>query len=224
MISKENVMVKDLRKAILVVLTMAALLTACTPASTTTPELVQAQVATSVAATVQSQNDMAASVAQTLTAQAPLPSATPSVTPIPLNLPTADPSLATVTPFVVVPPSNTSSGGGSDPAPAQYACSWREVKPRTNVFNGGVTFDVQWVITNTGTKNWGKPDLNYISGTKLSSFLGEELPATDPGDSVTVNFEATSPTHKGLYGMQFRVQGNMCFPALTIQVGSLRDP
>ncbi len=218
-------MLKELRKAILVALTMAALVAACTPAPTTNPEQVVAQVATSVAATVQSQNDMAASVAQTMTAQAPLPSATASVTPIPLDLPTVDLSLATVTPFVVVPPSNTTSGGGgSDPAPAQYACSWREVKPRHNVFNGGVTVDVQWVITNTGTKNWGKPDLNYVSGTKMSSFLGMELPPTDPGDSVTVNFEATTPTHKGLYGMQFRVQGGLCWPALNLQVGSVRDP
>ncbi len=218
-------MVKELRKAIFVALAIAGLLAACAPAQATSPEQVQSQVATSVAATVQSQNNLAMSVAQTLTAQAPLPSATASLTPIPLVLPTTDASLATATPFTVVPPSSGSSGGSSAPAPVEFACSWREVKPRTNVFSPGDPIDVEWVITNTGTKTWpSKLDLEFVSGTKMSTFVGGELNPLKPGDTQTVSFDANAPLKKGFFGMQFRVQGGLCWPALNIQVGKVRDP
>src|SRR5512141_3099361 len=103
-------MVNQLRKAILVALSLAAVLSACAPAPAA-PDL-QSQIATGVVMTVQAQNDMADAVAQTLTAQAPpLPTPTSSPTDITLNLPTVDPNIATATPFVVVP--GTGSSGGS---------------------------------------------------------------------------------------------------------------
>ncbi len=217
-------MVNQLSRAAFVLLVAAAVLSACAPAQANTDQN-QGQVGTAVAMTVQAQvGGIAAAVVSTLTAQAPAATATESPTPIPLNLPVTDTPGATVTPFVVTPASG-SSGGSTGTTAAQYACSWREVKPKINVFNPGDGFNVEWVITNTGTKAWGyKLDLDYVSGPKLSSFLGQQLPNLKPGDTVTVNFAATAPMQKGLYGMQFKVQGGLCWPALNIQVGKLKDP
>lgn len=217
-------MVKELRTAILVVLATAALLAACAPAQTS-PEQVQSIVATSVAMTVESQNNMALAVAQTLTAQVPLPTATASLTPIALTLPGSDPALATATPFVVVPASGGSAGGNSAADPALYACSWREVKPKINVFKPGDPIDVVWIITNTGTKAWpSKKDLDFTSGTQMSPFVGTELPPLKSDETVTVSFEANAPTKPGFYEMKFKVEGGLCFPALDIEVGKPKDP
>jgi hypothetical protein len=182
---KENAMVNQLRKVVLVTLAMAAVLSACAPAQSGTD---QGQVATSVAMT--------------------------------------DTPLATVTPFVVTPSSGSSGGttGGSTTA-ALYACSWYEVKPTINVFKPGDGFNVKWVITNTGTKDWvaGK-DFKFNSGTAMSSFTGVQLPAIKSGDTYTVTFGATAPTKPGFYEMQFKVEGGLCFPALDIEVGKPKDP
>lgn len=212
-------MVKEFRKAILVAMALAAVLAACVPAQS--PEQIQLQVATSVAMTVQAQGQMADAVAGTLTAQAPQPTATSSPTAIPLNLPTV-PSFATVTPFVVVPSGGGGGGGGSAPT---YGCSWTEVKPKINVFKPGDPIDIVWIITNTGTAAWpSKKDLDYVSGTKFSPFMGQELPALKPGDSVTISFEGNAPAEKGLYGMQYKVEGGLCWPAINIEVGKPKDP
>lgn len=211
-------MLNELRKAILVALVLAAVLSACAPAQA--PVDVQSQVATQVAMTVQAQNDMAAAVAQTLTAQAPVATATLSPTPIVLSLPTTDPTIATVTPFVVVP-----SGGGTGSGTPLYSCSVREVKPRNNQFKPGDPIDVVWVITNTGSRAWPeRKDMDLQSSTVISSYVGEELPALRPGDSTTISFEANAPNRPGLFGMQFKVEGGLCFPALNIEVVRPPDP
>lgn len=215
-------MVNHLRKAMLVVVAMAALLAACAPAATTSPEQVQAQVETSVALTVQAGSAQTAAVAQSLTSQAPAATATVSPTAIVLDLPT-DP-VATVTPFVVTPPSG-SSGGSVPAAPVQYSCSWREVKPKINLFKPGDGFNVEWVITNTGTKTWpSKLDFNFFAGTQMSSYTGQELPPLKPDDTVTIDFGATAPIKPGFYAMEFKVQGGLCFPSLQIEVGKPKDP
>ena len=183
-------------------------------------EHVQAETATAVGATVGAQNVQTAA-AESADTETLMP------TPIPLVLPTLTPILETATPFVIVPPSNTGgSGGGGAPAPAQYACSWTELKPRTNIFSPGDPIDVRWVITNTGSESFGyKRDLDYVSGTKMSSYLGEQLPDLKPGDTITIDFDANAPSTKGLYGMQFKVEGGLCWPALNIQVGGKKqDP
>jgi hypothetical protein len=204
-----------------VFLALAILVGACIPAQASTtqsPEEIAGQVATSVAQTLEAQNQIGTFVAQTVEAQN-AGAAQPQFTATVVSVPTLTP-LPTATPFVVIPSgSGGSSGGGSSSRP-QYACSWTEVLPRTNVFRPGTSFDVVWIITNTGTKAWpaGK-DLDYVNGPQLSSFLGQELPAMKPGDRVTISFEATAPSEKGLYGMQFKVEGGICWPALEIQVG-----
>jgi hypothetical protein len=202
-------MVNQLRKAMLVVLAVAAVLTACAPAQGST-DANQGQVATSVAMTVQAQvGGIAAAVVSTLTAQAPAAMATLPPTQIPLNLPVTDTPLATVTPFVVTPASG-SGGGGSGATTALYACSWYEVRPTINVFKPG-----DWQA--------GK-DFKFASGTQMSSFTGLQLPAIKSGDTFNINFSATAPTKPGFYEMQFKVEGGLCFPALDIEVGKPKDP
>ncbi len=218
-------MVNQLRKAVLVMLAVAAVLTACAPAQTGADPN-QGQVATSVAMTVQAQaGGIAQAVVGTLTAQAPAVTATVSPTPIPLNLPATDTPFPTSTPFVVTPPSGGSGGGDTGTTTALYACSWREVKPTINVFKPDDNFAVKWVITNTGTKDWqaGK-DLRFNSGTQMSTFTGVQLPAIKSGDTYTVNFSAVAPHKPGFYEMQFKVEGGLCFPALDIEVGKPKDP
>ena len=217
-------MVNHLRKAVLVMLAAAAALSACAPAQSGTD---QGQVATQVAMTVQAQvSGISAAVVGTLTAQAPAATATLPPTTVPLSLPATDTPMATVTPFVVTPASGSSGGssGGSTTA-ALYACSWYEVKPAINVFKPGDGFNVKWVITNTGTKDWvaGK-DFKFNSGTAMSTFTGVQLPAIKSGDTYTVAFGATAPTKPGFYEMQFKVEGGLCFPALDIEVGKPKDP
>ncbi len=218
-------MVKEFSKAILVVMALATLLSACAPAQSASPAEVQAQVSTQVAMTVGAQSQqMVAAVVSTLTAQAPAATATLPPTPIPLNLPTADPNVATVTPFVVVSSSGGGGGSGGSSQPA-YACTWTEIKPKTNTFSPGDAIDIVWIIKNTGTVAWpSKKDLDYVSGTKFSPFMGQELPPLKPGDSVTVSFEGNAPMEKGLYGMQYKVEGGLCWPAINIEVGKPKDP
>ncbi len=211
-------MVKHFRKAILVIVAVAAVLAACAPAQSA--DQVQMQVATGVAMTVQAQGDLAAAVAGTLTAQAPEPSPTVSPTTIPLNLPTAA-DIATVTPFVVVPP----SGGGSSGSAPLYGCSFAELKPRTNVFKPGDPFDIVYWIKNTGTKDWpSKKDLDFLSGTKFTTTLGQELPPLKSGETTTVSFDANAPKEPGFYEMKWKVEGGLCFPFTDIEVGKPRDP
>ncbi len=208
-----------------VLMALAIVVGACVPQQATTTQSPQAtaalaQVETAVAMTMEAQGQIATFVAQTVEAQnAGTAAAQPQFTQTPLPVPTSISILPTVTPFVISGGGGGGSGGGS--SRAQYACSWREVLPRTNIIRAGESFDVTWVITNTGTKGWpaGK-DLDYVNGTKMSPFLGQELPALKPDDSVTISFVATAPTEKGLYGTQFKVEGGLCWPALNIQVGN----
>lgn len=204
------------RRPLFTLILLTVLVTACAPGQQPGPSAdeIQAQIATGVAMTVQAQNQMGTSVAMTMQAQAPAATATLAPTEIPLDLPTLTPVfIPTVTPFVV------SGGGGSNPAP-KYACSWTELKPRLNTFSPGDYIDVKWVITNTGSEPFGyKRDLEYVSGTQMSSFLGKQLPDLAPGDSVTISFDATAPSKNGLYGMQFKVEGGLCWPALNVKVG-----
>ncbi len=216
-------MVNQLRKAMLVVLAMAALLTACAPAATASNE---GQVATSVAMTVQAQvGGLADAVISTLTAQAPAATPTLPPTQIPLNLPATDTPFPTFTPFVVTPASVPSSGGSTGQTQALYSCSFYEKKPLINVFKPGDPFDIVWVITNTGTKDWpAYKDLRFVSGTAMTNTSSRELPALKSGDSATVSFDANAPTKPGLYGMTWKVEGGLCFPNTSIEVIRYPDP
>ncbi len=200
------------RKFTLVGLVMAALLAACLPAQTASNGLqdVQDQVATAVALTVSAQN--------ALTAQAQ-PTATETFTPtaVLLDLPTLTPVIDTATPFVVVPPSGGGGGGGSKTP--NYACDFTN-RPRDNTkFRPGDPFEVKWVITNTGAKNWvaGK-DLRYYSGPLMTSIDLVELPAVKSGHTYSVSLGADAPDTKGFNVMTWVVEGGLCYPYVAIDV------
>jgi hypothetical protein len=201
------------RQAGLVLVIAGTLLAACAPGIS--PEQVQMQVQTGVAETVEVQNNMASAVVLTVTAMAPPVTPTTKPTEIPLAIPTLTPviPIATVTPFVA------SGGGSSSGKVPDYACSFSEVKPLFNVFKPTDYIDVVWIITNTGKKTWPSAlDLDFESGTRFSPYTGEQLPALDSGDRVTISFEGNAPSEPGYYEMKFKVQGGLCFPFIDIQV------
>jgi hypothetical protein len=171
----------------------------------------------SVALTVQAQNSMATAVAQTVEAQRPpnTPTSLPTLPPLPTLTP-----LATVTPFVASGGGGSSGGGGGGGGKVpDYACSFAEVKPLYNVFKPKDYIDFVWIITNTGKKDWpSKLDLDFVSGTHISPYIGEELPALETGERVTISFEGNAPKEPGFYHMNFKVQGGLCFPFTDIQV------
>jgi hypothetical protein len=207
-----STLARSLRALALLTLGATFLLGACAPGMT--PEQIQELVQESVAQTVEAQNSMATSVAQTVEAMVPPSTATPLPTLAVLNLPTLTPVVPTVTPFVYA-----SGGSGSKPKPAEYACSFWEVKPPYNVFKPGDYIDFVWRITNTGTKQWPSAlDLDFVSGTHISPYMGQELPPLKPGEFVTISFEGNAPDDPGFYHMGFKVQGGLCFPFTDIEV------
>ncbi|HET6846305.1 MAG TPA: NBR1-Ig-like domain-containing protein [Anaerolineales bacterium] len=190
-------------------------LAACAPGMT--EQQVKDLVQQSVAETVQAQNGMATSVALTVEAMAPAATSTPLPTLAPASLPTLTPVVPTVTPFTMS--SGGGGGGGSGAKVQAYACSFTEVKPRYNTFKPGDYIDFVWIITNTGSKQWPSAlDLDYVNGTHISPYLGEELPQLKPGERVTITFEGNAPTEPGFYHMNFKVQGGLCFPFTDIEV------
>ena len=94
-----------------------------------------------------------------------------------------------------------------------------------NVFKPGDPIDVLWIITNSGSKAWpSKKDLDFVSGTRFSPFVGVELPALKSGETATISFEGNAPLKPGFYAMVFKVEGGLCFPTINIEVGKPRDP
>lgn len=206
------------KKVGMIVLGAALALSACAPGMT--QEQIQAIVQDSVAQTVQAQNNMATAVAQTVEAKAPAASATPLPTLAQVTLPTLTPIIPGVTPIVIPSGGSGGSGGGGGGGSApEYACSFVELKPQYNVFKPGDYIDFVWLITNTGTKDWPSAlDLDFVSGTHFSPYVGEELPALESGERVTVSFEGNAPDEPGFYHMNFKVQGGLCFPFTDIEV------
>ena len=210
------------------------LLVACAPGEPApSPEEVEAAIETSVAMTVEAQGEIATSVAMTVAAReaeaaAALPTATQTPTPEPL--PTLTPVLATATPFTVEPSSGGSSGSGGSGGRGttySYSCDIIRQRPRDNTeFKRTHTFDVSFVILNTGTETWpagkdvvllGNPGgtLGVAPGT-----LVLELPEMKPGDTSPVigPFDATAPDEPGHYVIDFKVEGGICFPYVAFNV------
>src|SRR5512143_3572503 len=184
------------RALMLVAAGAAMLLAACAPGMT--PEQIQALVKESVAQTVEAQNAQGTSVAQTVEAMAPASTATPLPTLPSLSLPTLTP-IATVTPFVLSSGGGSGGSGSSGNVP-DYACSFVEVKPLINEFKPTDYIDVVWIITNTGKKTWPSAlDLDFVSGTHFSPYVGEELPQLKTGERVTISFEGNAPEEPGYY-------------------------
>jgi hypothetical protein len=221
--AKEKIM-QMIRRTIFILLGLTVVLSGCAPAQAgQSPEQIQAQVETSVAATVDAQNQMGTAVA--LTVEAQLPAATETLTPtsIPFDIPTLTPIFDTATPFVVVPPSGGGGGGGGGGSKTpKFACDPDTgKKPRDNtVFRPNDPFDIKWTIINTGTETWpaGK-DFDYLSGPHMTTAINtHELPEIKPGKSVSFTFDANAPAEKGFQVMTWKVEGGFCFPYIAIDV------
>jgi len=208
-----------------------AMLAACAPGQATpNPEEVAAQVATSVAMTVEAQAEIATSVAMTVEARvaeevASLPTATQPATP----LPTLTPVLNTATPVTLVAPSGGSgsggtSGGGGGYTQYEYSCDSIHQRPVDETeFKRTNTFDVTFAILNNGTKTWaaGK-DLVLLGnpgGTLINPPGTIELPEMAPGDWFTVGpFDAQAPDDPGHYVIDFKLEGGWCYPYVSFNV------
>jgi len=212
-------------------LLVIAMLAACAPGETgPSAEEVAAQVATSVAMTVEAQAQIATSVAMTVEAReteavAALPTATETPTPVP----TLTPVLNTATPVTLVAPSGGSgsggtSGGGGGYTQYDYSCDIIRQRPQDNTeFKRTNTFDVRFAILNNGTKTWeaGK-DLVLLGnpGGTITNPPGTiELPKMEPGDVFSVGpFDAQAPDDPGYYVIDFKLEGGFCYPYVAFYV------
>jgi len=208
-------------RSLYILLGLVLLIAGCTPSTppTPSPEEIANQVATSVALTVQAQQDsMATSAAQTKEAEPPTEEPTATEEPGPAASPT---SLATATPIVIVPTSSGSGGGGAPPRP-QFACDIIHQRPFDNtVFRRNDSFDVKWTIVNTGTDTWPKGyDLTYFSGPHMIQHpVLIELPRMKPGDQFVVPvFDAIAPQKRGFHVETWKLQGGFCYPYIAIKV------
>lgn len=208
-------------RSIYILMGLVLLFAGCTPSAppTPSPEEIANQVATSVALTVQAQDEMATSAAQTKEAE--MPTEEPAETEEPEPAATST-SLPTATTIVIVPTTG-SGGGGSAPTQPEYACDVIHKRPYDNtVFRRNDPFDIRFTILNKGTKKWdaGK-DLIFTGGTKLASaFATIELPEMDPGDTFDVGpYDAFAPAKRGSYIMAFKLEGLACqiYVAITVE-------
>lgn len=216
-------------------LALSLLLAACTPVQPVTPnpQEVQQQVATLVALTMAAQNAAETAQAPASASQeaAPTPQPTEAPTSTPLPVPTSTP-LPTATPFVVVPPTSTSSGGGGGSVPTakpqQYACAVVAQKPEDGAkFKPGDSFDVEWVIKNTGTKTWEAGyTFAYFKGEAMSTTPASTLGVpVKPGETITKRIEVTAPNVSGrdavIFVMWWAITGEgakFCTPYIAISV------
>jgi hypothetical protein len=207
------------------------LLAACAPGvvPTAAPELIEEQVATSVAMTVEAQGQIATAVAETIAAQETEPPAEPTETPTPVPPPaTVTPVLASATPFPTSGSSSGSggsgSGGGGGTTTYQYSCDIIRQRPIDNTeFKRTNSFDVTFAILNNGTATWeAGRDLVLLGnpGNTLKNPPGTiELPKMEPGDVFTVGpFDAEAPDDPGRYVIDFKLEGGFCYPYVAFYV------
>lgn len=210
-----------MRKNLIVLISLAFVMTACLPSQS--PADVQAQVETAVAQTMEAQQQIENAVAQTVQAQGgsdtPTPDVlTPTLTVTPIFFPTLTPMVATVTPISV--PSGGGGSGGSTYKP-NYACDVIHQRPFDNSeINHGSDFDIKWTILNTGTKTWAAGvDVKYLSGPKMTTTTVVQIPKEmKPKDQFDIVLDATAPNEKGFQVMTWVVDGQYCYPYVAIYV------
>jgi hypothetical protein len=197
-------------------LAVVFLLAACLPAPVETPDPdeIADQIATSVALTVASQN---------LETEQAAPQETDTPTPTPTLVVVDTPTLVlpTATPIVIVPATSVPGGGGGGTVvQADYDCDIHSRRPYDyQIFKPGDEFDVRWTIVNTGrlTMRAGL-DLHFSAGTQFVDVTRMELPELEPGEDVTVDFDAVAPERPGNYIMTYIVEGGLCYPYAAITV------
>ena len=207
-----------IRKTMFIAVVVSILLAGCAPGQT--PDQIAALVETSVASTVQAQNNMGTAVALTVNAQMPTPTETLTPTTVPLDIPTLTPIIDTTTPFVVVSSgggggSSSSGGSSSTTKKSKYLCTIVGQVPgdgsRATILKEGDGLDVRWTFRNDGTITWDPTwiwefysssiDTNVASnyGLTMSSigtqhYLGATVQKTD---TITLGVHLTAPTFQG---------------------------
>ena len=220
------------KKSLLVLLMLIALLTACAPVQPSQDQI-QSQVQTSVAATVNAQNQMGTFVAETVQANQPAATAADTATVASTSTP-----IPTLTPVLLDPTSTTApvSSGGSGGGSYSYiqpglACDV-VTTPRDDLkYFRGETFTVKFTLINTGTAQWcnsnscpsaGGPDFRFNNGTNFMTggFSGPiQLPALKSNASQTLGpYGATAPSNVGTYTMVWKLEGPICYGAIRIIV------
>ena len=213
-----------IRKTFIFALGVSVLLVGCTPG--VTPDQVAAQVETSVAATVQAQNNMGTAVALTVSAMGPTATETVTPTTIPLDIPTITPIIDTATPFVVTSGGGGGGGGGGGSGSgsgsssttgkkAKYACTIVGQVPqdgsRATILKEGDGLDVRWTFRNDGTITWdptwtweflsSSVDTNVADnfGLTMSSAGAEHSlgVAVQKTNTITLGVHLTAPTFQG---------------------------
>ena len=225
---------------------VSVLLAGCAPGQT--PDQIAALVETSVASTIQAQNNMGTAVALTVNAQMPTPTETSTPTTVPLNIPTLTPIIDTPTPFVVVSSGGgggSSSGGSSSSTTkkSKYLCTIVGQVPgdgsRGTILKEGDGLDVRWTFRNDGTITWDPTwiwefysssiDTNVADnyGLTMSSagaehYLGATVQKTD---TITLGVHLTAPTFQGRepihIGTAWDIDGNgskFCIADINIEV------
>lgn len=181
---------RKIAKLISVVLLVGTLLTACVPASSSTPSF-EAAVAETMAA-MQTQK----AVLSTITPLVP-PTET-AVLPTFTQEPTSAGPLATATSFT--------------PTPTEAYCiaSYTNVNVANNTsMKGGSTFTKTWNLVNGGNAAWGSDfKLMFVSGDSMNASPVELGRIVNPGSSINVSVELTAPVAAGDHQANFMLVTN----------------
>jgi len=216
-------MLKKYRFAYMI-LAAALLLSACIPTGTDVATIDATQAAelieTAVAQALEAQATQIAESVPQATATVVVPEATNTAIPAPAT-PTPVP---TITPLVLAPTASSGGGGGTVITYPNACDPDIQKRPYDNtVFHPGDTFDIKFIIENTGTTTWAAGyDLIYFSGpimTDGGAPAAIQLPEMKPGDRFSVGpYDATAPAEKGFQVMTFKLEGGFCWPYVAINV------
>lgn len=214
--AKERTTLQIFRKSFLPALALAAFLAACTPAQ---PNLQQVQVLvqTSVASTMEAQNQVGTLVAQTVEAQQPAATDTPTIMLTPSPFPTLTPIIPVIATATTA--STGGGGGGGSYSPLAYSCGQEDWRPLDyTVFAPGDHFIVKWTLLNNGTQRWceggscsGGPDLTFQYGTNfLAAALGTgpiQANSLKPGQTEAFGpYGGIAPNKPGTYAMYWKLE------------------
>ena len=213
---KKRTTLQIFRKSFLLALALAAFLAACTPAQ---PNLQQVQVLvqTSVASTMEAQNQVGTLVAQTVEAQQPAATETATTMLTPSPFPTLTPIIPVIATATTA--STGGGGGGGSYSPLAYSCGQEDWRPLDyTVFAPGDHFIVKWTLLNNGTQRWcegsscsGGPDLTFTSGTNfLAAALGTgpiQANSLKPGQTEAFGpYGGIAPSKPGTYAMYWKLE------------------
>jgi hypothetical protein len=216
--------VKQMGWRLLVVLTLAGLLAGCssptatlapTAAPTTAPSVVPTAAATIDlqptfnAIKTQSAATIIANLTQNAPSATPVAPATATATKPPLPTATSAPS-STSLPRATATVTAALTAWTLVPTQAAYSCIVTNFSPKASVsYPPSSSFDVQWVIKNTGKLRWlaTETQFHYVDGAKMQKYGDTVNLKTDvaPNESYTVGIDMLAPTTAGTYNITWQL-------------------